>query len=111
MSLIYLDLNNLNSTSVVKYNLPNVTDFNIWDITWVSVGKLPSFATFDNTTAHNAQLVFKGVNVDDINTYTIFVSVNDNYGGMTEYEIDVQVALPEVFQGVVIQTFDEPILI
>jgi hypothetical protein len=55
--------------------------------------------------------VFKGVNVDYINTYSVFVTVNDNYGGKTENEIEVQVDLPEVFEGVIIETYEEPILI
>ena len=98
---IYLDLNNLNATSVVHYKFPNVTDFNVWDINYVTVGKVPRFATFENATLETLQLVFRGLTVDHIGIYKIFVQVNDNYGGMTEYDLDVEVALPDVFQGFV----------
>lgn len=74
VSMIYLDLNDLDVASVVRYKFPNTTDFNVWDINWVTTfGKLPSFASFSNSTPGVNELIFRGLTVEKIGIYLIYV--------------------------------------
>ena len=81
---------------------------NIQDEIWITVTKLPSFATYSNDSLETSSIVFSEfIGEDDIGVYAIQVSVTDQHQASTEYYIDLEVGKPFVFAGVVIEEENE----
>lgn len=102
-SEILLDLNKLDKDSVVTFVFPDVLDSNILDHVWISVDKLPSFATYVNETLETSQLIFTGITEDKMGVYPIKVNVTDEYLATTEYDIQIEIDKPFIFAGVIIE--------